>query len=171
MSTRTPLEETFDLPSIDDVHETIEGAKEVIEYSENTIVNHTDDSIEVYKEKMSHIHHTALSKFESLYDLSTNMEPAHGSKFLQSAAKLLEIAKNSQDSMMDKMIKLQELQLKKEKQDSELKGMIAPPTTINDDMDDESVPENVVGNFNRNNLLEEKKKQLLKNKDIEDIED
>lgn len=164
----TPLEETFDLPPIDSINETIEelvedqvestDLSEAFEMQFNTPATSdaSEELIRDYATNMKTVFDEAMAKFEDVMDTAMNMEAAHGSKFIGTAAKFLDIAKNSQNEMVDRYNKLKELQMKEEKHISEQKGLVpkgkslSADGAIEGDIEDEK-PQGVM--VDRNELL------------------
>lgn len=118
-----------------------------------------NDSAERYQEKMNEIHAVAMEKFAELFDGILSMEVTAGAKFLAGAAKMLDIAKDAQNSSMDRIINLAKLQMANEKHNKEIKGLITPPKTIatiggeSDDGDIDETPKNIVLVEDRNSIL------------------
>jgi len=176
MSDKTPLEETFNLPSIDDInksfsHEAIEHTEvddddDMKDYLKELEESDWDDeqidnpeelkkqiaatqkklkefeeqkrqlqSLRKYHADVDNIHATAMSKFDEIMTVALSMEANAGSKYLASATKLLDIALNAKNSAMDREIEMAKLQLRKEKQDYDMKK--GSPKDIPYDEDDE----------------------------------
>lgn len=173
MKSQTPLEETFGLPPIDEVNSTIEELNDDNpvendddDYDYDNAITHSHGSapdvissgeLTDYKDRMDTIHQTALDKFNELMDVVLNCEPAQGAKFAGAATKLLEIAKNSQNEMIDRYMKVEELHMKRQKHDKEMKGLVAPPKSINPDGTPSDDNEGDLGDgyamYDRNQLL------------------
>ena len=178
---KTPLEETFDLPSIEDLNKNF--SKENIESAPDDDSDEHDDmkdylkeledadwdeddiddpetlkkqiaetqrklrefeeqkrqlqSLKRYHSHVDNIHTTAMAKFDELMIVALSMEANAGSKYLASATKLLDIALNAKNSAMDREIEMAKLQLRKEKQDYDMKKANPKDIPYNDSPDAE----------------------------------
>lgn len=178
MSNKTPLEETFNLPSIDDINKTfsqeaIENAEDddsddMKDYLKDLEDSDWDDeeidnpeelkkqiaatqkklkefeeqkrqlqSLRKYHADVDNIHATAMSKFDEIMTVALSMEANAGSKYLASATKLLDIALSAKNSAMDREIEMAKLQLRKEKQDYDMKKANPKDIPYDDDEGDE----------------------------------
>lgn len=113
--------------------------------------------LEDYLENMNEVHRKAMVNFDELINSIMSMEAAHGAKFLMGATKLLDIAKDSQNTSMDRVIKMSKLQMEHEKHTTEMKDMVKKPKTIPEGGDVIETNDNneseVVTTGDRNNLM------------------
>lgn len=204
MSKRTPLEETFNLPSLDEINHMFDkGMNETLnideddslddfvslaEYEDDTSdedVDNTEDlkkhisetrqkiieqknqerqleHLKKYHKDIDSIHSTALAKFEDIMSVAMAMEASAGSKYLASAAKLLDIALSAKNSAMDRELEMAKLQLRKEKQDHDMnkpKSKTVYGTHSVGESDEEDDGRDDVGEvYDRNELLKSYKK-------------
>lgn len=207
MSNRTPLEETFDLPSLSEINKTQSLDDETVEESEyheldeidnidnitmseedlhttimqyNSEINITrqegisiaaSDNMKDYMEKMADVHSNALGKFEDLMSSIMSMEAGVGAKYLVSAVKLLDIAKDAQNTSMDRVIRMERLYIEREKHDADMADLVKKPKGISDGGDvieydedgDNAVDDAVyVVEEDRNTILKRRRAKLLK---------
>lgn len=132
------LEKTFNLPSLseltdeeieqvddddidDEVEETYDElqkkikdmSKKISEY--DNMSNISSSVTKKYNEDIDELHNLAKNGYQEIFNAALTMDPTHGSKYLNGAAKLLEIAVRSKNSSMEKQIDMAKLQLEREK--------------------------------------------------------
>lgn len=118
-----------------------------------------DQHLVQYLENMNTVHEKAMENFEELITSIMSMEAAHGAKFLVGATKLLDIAKDSQNTSMDRVIRMTKLKMDYEKHRADLDGLVKKPKSLNDKgqiVEDGDSPEDdeTVYKADRNKLLE-----------------
>lgn len=133
---------------------------------------------EVIKKYNSHVddlYSLAKDGYEEIFTAALTLEPAQGAKFLNGAAKLLEIALRSKNSSMDKQIEMAKLQIQREKMLNESKNK-PNMSDITDDDDEDELPKNgrpgenggVV--YNRNDIIRQfNEKKKTDDKDGDDL--
>ena len=174
------LEETFNLPSLDDLDENDEiedldeddvelSGKELEEHIENLkkelasydeIGMISTKNTENYNRDIDDLYKTAKDGYTEIFNAALVMEPAQGAKFLNGAAKLLEIALRSKNSSMEKQLDMAKLQLEREKMN---KGR-SVPKDINDEEEDYDATNYGEGDnggqiYDRNELVEKMKQR------------
>lgn len=183
MKEQSPLEKTFNLPSLEDIDNELKGEDDLdaidgVEMSEqefNTQLSSINSDLEElkrseidlalieniseYNRNMSDIHDKAITNFQDIMATVMAMEPSHGAKFLVGATKLLEIAKDAQNTSLDRLIRLSKLEMEKEKHKAEMKGLVKPPKTIGEytepsEDNEDVVNEDVVIIEDRNTIIE-----------------
>lgn len=177
------LEKTFNLPSLSDLtDEEIEDVEDVededYEDYEDTNESYEDlrrrvesmskklseyDSIgelsssvtKKYNEDIDSLHRMAKEGYEEIFTAALTMDPAHGSKFLSGAAKLLELALRSKNSSIEKQLDMAKLQLEREKMHRHGKPMKAIADIDDEDEDATSygVGENGGPIYDRNEII------------------
>lgn len=174
------LEETFNLPSLDELdddelddlddvddndddlsQDELESKidelhKQLAEYDELSQIS--VKTTEKYNEDIDELYTTAKDGYNEIFQAALAMEPAHGAKFLNGAAKLLEIALRSKNSSMDKQLDMAKLQLEREKMYNSGKGR--PPQDVSEtdseyDTGDYGYGENGGKMYDRNELIEQ----------------
>lgn len=187
---KTPLEETFDIPSIKEINGTVTNSSDTDsddqeDDSEQLDENYFDSfenlspedvnsvkdqlkktkkqlqqikdyeyqnqKIKEYDKDVKDIHTKAIDNFEEIMSTALNMEASQGSKYLTAATKLLDIALDAKNSSFDRHMEMAKLQFQKEKEDNKQDPRVVHGTD-NDEEEHES-PEDVVGTFNRNDIL------------------
>ena len=188
-----PLEDTFNLPSLDELNEDFDESDDDEEYDdydgelsgkelEEHIANLKKElaaydeigmistkNTENYNKDIDELYKTAKDGYTEIFNAALVMEPAQGAKFLNGAAKLLEIALRSKNSSMEKQLDMAKLQLERERMN---KGK-SVPKDINDSDDEENYDATNYGKgdnggnvYDRNELVE-RMKNKNKNKDEE----
>lgn len=157
-------EETEDTTNLseEDILKTINTLNNSMkETRQDGIPKEVSEAMRGYVDKMSDIHEIALTNFQELIDGILAMEASQGAKFLAGAVKLLDIAKDAQNSSMDRVTKMARLQIEKEKHDAEMNGLVKKPKTIGDSNivstnngEDSTNSEDVVLVEDRNTILE-----------------
>lgn len=216
---RTPLEETFDLPPIDDIvneqnslvddtdseyeddyqddddtiYDEIDNAPVMTEEELARSIQHYNQAIKEvrqvglpvsvtkdmteYSKNMSEIHTAAMEHFNDLMASIMSMEAGVGSKYLAGAVKLLDIAKDAQNTSIDRVMRLQKLQMEREKHDKEMEDMVKKPKSIGNGGDiietnefgEEEVDDaNYVVEEDRNTILRKRRERLLKQQQVDD---
>lgn len=173
------LEETFNLPSLEELDDEVveDDEEDDIELSGKELEDHIDSlkkelasyddigmistkNTENYNRDIDELYKTAKDGYTEIFNAALVMEPAQGAKFLNGAAKLLEIALRSKNSSMEKQLDMAKLQLEREKMN---KGKTTPKDISDDEDDYESTNygegENGGKIFDRNELVEEMKKR------------
>lgn len=217
---RTPLEETFDLPPIDDIVneqnslDDVDSDYEDDDYQDDTIYDEIDNApvmteeelarsiqhynqaiqevrqvglpvsvtkdMTEYSKNMTEIHTAAMEHFNDLMASIMSMEAGVGSKYLAGAVKLLDIAKDAQNTSIDRVMRLQKLQMEREKHDKEMEDMVKKPKSIgnggdiietNEFGEEEVVDANYVVEEDRNTILRKRRERLLKQQQQEDVDD
>lgn len=174
------LEETFNLPSLNELDEDDEIEESGLEEPEEDDVNDQIDALEKqlaqyeqyndislettkkYNEDIDTLYNTAKDGYEEIFQAALAMEPAHGAKFLNGAAKLLEIALKSKNSSMEKQIDMAQLQLQREKMYRD--GKAKPPQDITDDEGEYETTDYGTGDnggkiYDRNELMDQMRKR------------
>lgn len=195
---KTPLEETFDLPSMKDVTEHFknvqddndddylndidneddeddeednEDEKEEKELSAKDLLlkidnlsrklNESSIDEETFKKRfendMNDVYKEAMDSFRTIINASLSMEATAGAKFLTGAAKILEIASTSKNSIMNQMIELEKLNIKRNELESKKYPTSNQTKDIPNDIEGkgEGESENTVGSFSRNDLVKQ----------------
>ena len=152
---KSPLEEAFNLPSINEIQNEMDDDKDEIDIELEDETDSIDDvtmtedelaaslnslnsklsevsdiglprevtsTMDDYMDNINEIHSLALGKFKDLIDGVLAMEASQGAKFLVGAVKLLDIAKDAQNSSMDRVMRMAKLQIEREKHDIEKQG-------------------------------------------------
>lgn len=180
------LEETFNLPSLEELDEDddidededdevelsgdeleeriAELKKELAAYDDFGAIS--TKNTENYNKDIDELYKTAKDGYTEIFSAALAMEPAQGAKFLNGAAKLLEIALRSKNSSMEKQLDMAKLQLEREKMQ---KGK-SVPKDINDDDDDYEATNYGEGDnggkiFDRNELVERMKNRKKDNEE------
>jgi hypothetical protein len=121
------LEETFDLPNIDDsfdndanddetpttedIVSALESAKDLEKQFKK--MNHYDQ----HDQEMDELAELAIDAHKTLQDLGMNVEIRHAGEIFSSSSQMLKIAVDAKNSKVDKKLKLLKLQLDKMKID------------------------------------------------------
>lgn len=193
---KSPLEEAFNLPSINEIQNEMDDDKDEIDIELEDETDSIDDvtmtedelaaslnslnsklsevsdiglprevtsTMDDYMDNINEIHSLALGKFKDLIDGVLAMEASQGAKFLVGAVKLLDIAKDAQNSSMDRVMRMAKLQIEREKHDIEKQGLVKRPKAIGDVVGDNQ-PDGDTSNDaviieDRNVLLEQLRKK------------
>lgn len=99
--------------SDEDLHDKIDTLKKELEVFEG-VGEITASNTKKYNEDIDTLYKTASDGYQEIFDAALAMEPSQGAKFLNGAAKLLEIALKSKNSSMEKQLDMAKLQLKRE---------------------------------------------------------
>lgn len=117
------LEETFDLPSMDeeeltddipttdDVATALENAKDLEKQFKKM------DHYDTHDQEMDELAAMAIDAHRNLQDLGMNVEIRHAGEIFSSSSQMLKIAVDAKNSKVDKKLKLLKLQLDKMKID------------------------------------------------------
>lgn len=180
------LEKSFGLPSLeelddDELDEVDEDDSE--EYEEELSTDELENKIRSLQKKLStqeelgeitventvkynsdvdELYQKAKDGYDEIFQAALSMEPSQGAKFLNGAAKLLEIALKSKNSTMEKQLEMAKLQLDREKMQQGAKPK--NPRDIEDMEDDEGDDEEEYV-YDRNELIS---KFAKRNKDSKD---
>ena len=130
------LEETFNLPSIDEFEEEIEVTNTLVEPVAENIdelqhalaqVDKIDQALtpvknlEALDSDMDKYAQDAMDAFQTLMDLGQNVEDRHAAPVFDSAAKMMSNAITAKQAKMDKKLKVIQMQMQKQKLDLEEK--------------------------------------------------
>lgn len=130
------LEETFDLPSIDedtddtqipsteDVSIALEQAKDLEKQFKK--MNHYDQ----HDKEMDELAELAIEAHKNLQDLGMNVEIRHAGEIFSSSSQMLKIAVDAKNNKVEKKLKLLKLQLDKMKIDSNKKDTDSVDGTV-----------------------------------------
>ena len=120
------LEETFDLPSMDDDNE-IESEVDIPSTEDVAAALEQAKDLEKQFKKMDHydqhdkemdeLAQMAIDAHQNLQDLGMNVEIRHAGEIFSSSSQMLKIAVDAKNSKVDKKLKLLKLQLDKMKID------------------------------------------------------
>lgn len=126
------LEETFNLPSVDDFTDTgvmkteeemIEQSAEIVTALDNTEkIDHalsTVTGLQEHDTDMNDIAYKAIQSYQDLTDLALNVADAHAGRIMEVAATMLKTALEAKDAKVNRKLKTIELQLKKAKLDQD----------------------------------------------------
>lgn len=136
------LEETFNLPPIEDIlHDEIEDENEMtLEEAEHAIAEYkgqlslaerTDaalpfvQGLEDLDREMDEYAKNAIDTFDELCTLGKTVEDRHAAPIYDSASKMLQAALQAKQAKMDKKLKMLELQMRQRKLDMEEKKLEA----------------------------------------------
>ena len=114
MSRFTQLEETFDLPSLDDVVEK-DGElsmEESLSKAKQLSATHKDqDYFELHDNEMDEIADLAVEYAKDLHDLGMNVDVKNAGEIFSASASMFKIAVDARHLKMDKRLKLMKLEL------------------------------------------------------------
>ena len=132
------LEETFNLPSMDEIEEEIEVTNTLVEPVAENIdelqhalaqVDKIDQALtpvknlEALDSDMDKYAQDAMDAFQTLMDLGQNVEDRHAAPVFDSAAKMMSNAITAKQAKMDKKLKVIQMQMQKQKLDLEEKKL------------------------------------------------
>lgn len=117
------LKETFDLPDLEDIIESVKNDtdSEIVESCEEDEIETSLVYSNKLDEEMDKVITIGLENFKEMIDYSYNIEAKNAAGVMTAAAKLLEITVNASKLKQDQKLKLFELQMKKELQDHTIK--------------------------------------------------
>lgn len=110
MSRFQQLENTFELPSLDEivqVDNTLEQAQAL-----DVRTQHVDFN-ELHDEEMDEISDLAIEYGKSLHDLGMNVETKHAGEIFTASSNMLKIALDARNSKLEKKLKLMKLEMDK----------------------------------------------------------
>lgn len=117
------LEETFDLPSMDDAADeaeipAIEDVAAALEQAKDLEKQFKKmDHYDQHDEEMDELAAMAIDAHKNLQDLGMNVEIRHAGEIFSSSSQMLKIAVDARNSKVDKKLRLLKLQLDKMKID------------------------------------------------------
>ena len=120
MSRFTQLEETFDLPSLDDVVEKDNelSMEESISKAKQLAATHKEqDYFELHDTEMDEIADLAVVYAKDLHDLGMNVDVKNAGEIFSASASMFKIAVDARHLKMDKRLKLMKLELDRIKMD------------------------------------------------------
>lgn len=105
------LEQTFDLPSIEDLVEDTDKSQ-VLDQAREFETQLTDvDHTLLHDNEMDEIASLALEYGRGLHDLGMNVEVKHAGEIFSASSNMLKIAADARNSKMEKRLKLMKLEL------------------------------------------------------------
>ena len=120
MSRFTQLEETFDLPSLDDLSEKDNdlSMEESLSKAKQLATTHKEqDYFELHDTEMDEIADLAVEYAKDLHDLGMNVDVKNAGEIFSASASMFKIAVDARHLKMDKRLKLMKLELDRIKMD------------------------------------------------------
>lgn len=118
MSRFETLENTFDLPRLEDSLDTTADSDQLIQAAHQLQDDFAaQDPSELHDQEMDEIASLAVEYGKSLHDLGMNVEVKHAGEIFTASSNMLKIAVDARNSKMDKKIKLLRLELDRLKLD------------------------------------------------------
>lgn len=111
------LKETFDLPDLEQIIESVKQNIDDSETEENKEISYSN----TLEDEMDKVIEIGLENFKEMVDYSYNIEAKNAAGVMTAAAKLLEITVAASKLKQEQQLKLVELQMKKELQDHNIK--------------------------------------------------
>lgn len=149
-------DENYSEESYDELREQVEKMSRKLKEYDN-MGELSSQVTKKYNEDIDALHNIAKNGYEEIFTAALTMDPAHGSKFLNGAAKLLEIAVRSKNASIDKQLDMAKLQLEREKLLRNTSKSNRRPTDIegenDDDMPSYGVGENGGTIYDRNEII------------------
>lgn len=148
MSRFGQLEETFDLPSLEDLTqgEGAEDMEDIKQQAQQLAQSYQQrDHLEMHEQEMDEISQLAIEYGKSLHDFGMSVEVRHAGEIFNAASGMLKLAFDARQAKLDKKLKLMKLEMDRIKLDRSLKTEEEPEEASN------------VRVLDRNELLEQLK--------------
>ena len=118
MSRFTQLEQTFDLPSLENSVENNDTMEESLAKAKQLANEHKDqDYFELHDNEMDEIADLAVEYAKDLHDLGLNVDVKNAGEIFTASASMFKIAVDARHLKMDKRLKLMKLELDRIKMD------------------------------------------------------
>ena len=111
MSRFSTLEDTFDLPRLEDSIQVMNADQALEKADEFEQEFKNKDHFELHDEEMDEISATAIEYGKSLHDLGMNVEVKHAGEIFNASGNMLKIASDARNAKMEKKLKLMKLEL------------------------------------------------------------
>ena len=134
MSRFTQLEDTFDLPSLEDLSQehTSQDMEEVKQQAQELAQSYQQrDHLEMHEQEMDEISQLAIDYGKSLHDFGMSVEVRHAGEIFSAATGMLKLAFDARQAKLDKKLKLMKLEMDKIKMDRSAKTEDEPEDTGN----------------------------------------
>lgn len=121
MSRFEKLEETFDLPKLEDVlAENLTTEQQLEEARELEQQFKSQDHFEAHDQEMDEIASLAVEYGKTLHDLGMSVEVKHAGEIFTASGNMLKVALDARNSKMEKKLKMMRLELDKLKLDRQM---------------------------------------------------